>query len=241
MTQPGKPLSLRFAVGQLGGLNSVSVKILSSRSKADVYAMVREIGEAVKISLHKDGNCFSGLVSEMETAEPELIARLGGTRHQHQWVRRTHLGSQECGALHFCFPSTELRKWRRSLEDLDDCLWLPGPAAGNSVVVTVYYTGSLRSDIDWPRRNHGSRLLTSTVLANGEKVWVVVEERATSAIELKAVSEAERRKREEPIVPFASNLAASLLGPRTVAFACIPGYEGYAVIDIADDDPRAAL
>ena len=234
-------LNVRFAVGSPDGPNSVSVKILSSRGKADVYAMVREFGEAVKISLHKDGNCFSGLTSDMAAVEPAMIEALGGTRHQHEWKRRTHLGSQECGALHFCFPSTELRRWRRGSDGLDDCTWLRVPQSGHSIVVTVYYTGSLRADAEWPRREHGGWLLDRAVLANGEKVWVVAEERVTSAIELKAISEAARRKQSEPVVPFASDLAASLLGPRTTAFARIPGMEGYAVIDIADDDPRAAL
>lgn len=240
MTSSGR-LDVRFAVGSAEGPNSVSVKIVSSRTKADVYAMIREIAEAVKISLHKDGHCFSGLQEPMKSREPELVARLGGSRFQHVWTRRTHLGSQECGALHFCFPSSQLRSWRRSQGNLGDCLWLPVPAEGRSQVVTVYYTGSLRATDNWPRREHGSHLLQAAVLANGEKVWVVAEERPTSAIELKAVSEAARRKYEEPPIPFTTDLSASEIGPRTIAFASIPGFEGYAVVDIADDDPRAAL
>lgn len=234
-------MKVRLAVGNPLGPNSVSVKFWTVPRKSDVYVAIREIGEAVKVSLHESGECHAGLTERMAAREPEVVERLGGSRHQHVWQRRTHLGSQECGALHVCFPASELRHWRTVPAPTSGIHWISAPPPDFSLIATCYFTGSLRDDSSWPRRHFGSQLLSSTVLPNGEKVWIVTEQRPTTAIELRALAEAATRKNEADIVPFRSDLRASQLGPRTTAFARNPDWEGYVIVDIADDDPRAAL
>ena len=135
----------RIGVGNASGLNSPVLRVWTATDKSDVYVSFREIAGSVKISLHESGECHSGLTSAFAANEQDVVLASGGSRHQHEWQRRTHLGSQSTAALHICFPHSEFRAWRDKPVAEKDITWLPLPTEGRSVIVSCIYTGSMCS------------------------------------------------------------------------------------------------
>lgn len=223
----------RIAVGTATGANSAVLRIWVPEGKSDVYAAFREIAGTAKVSLHASGYCHAGITSSVVLDEPELVSLMGGSRHQHRWIRRTHLSSKSAAALHVCFPSTEVTTWRdRPVADAD-VVWLNRPPAGHSIVVSCLYSGSLRADKDWPGREHGVRYLASTKLPNGEKFGVAWEKSPTTSIESHIFREARRRYATEAPLQLDRDLAGDNVGQRITAFGFNPTVEGYFMLDVA--------
>ena len=102
----------RIAVGHIQRPYSAVFRIWSPPGKSDVYANVREITREIKISLHESGKCNAGLTNEFSRQEESAVTAIGGSRHQSQWTRQTHVGSRVVTPLKFVIPVSELRTWR---------------------------------------------------------------------------------------------------------------------------------
>ena len=171
----------------------------------------------------------------MARNDQPFIARLGGSRHQHRWTRRTHLGSQTAAAAHICFPSSELRAWRKNDVASSAIEWLPPPAEGRSVIVHCVFSGSLRDDSRWPGRENGLKFLRSTLLPNGEKFWIVWEDLETTPVERSIIRQTHEKRAAEPMVEFTKPIEAGDGGARAVAFGINKEFEGYFIVDVALD------
>lgn len=223
----------RIGVGEPNGANSAILRIWTTRRKSDVYVSFREIVDAAKISLHESGACSSGLTTEAADAEGTLVQSLGGSRHQHRWTRRTHLGSKSAVALHVCFPHSEIVSWRTKPATSNGVRWLSAPAEGRSTIVSCVYTGSLRDDSEWPGKKRGFAFLASTILPNGEKFWLLAEDCPTTPVERHILAEARRRFEGEEPLKFAGEFPGADIGPRLTAFGLNPDIEGYLLVDVA--------
>ena len=223
----------RIAVGSVAGVNSPILRVWATRNKSDVYVSFREIASAVKISLHEGGECHSGLTSEFAADEQDVVLAGGGSRHQHRWKRRTHLGSHSSAVLHICFPHSEFRTWRTKPVTEKNVTWLPSPSEKRSVIVSCIYTGCVRPDDKWPDRDRGAQLLGSEVLPNGEKLWLVWRESATTPIEMHIIQEVRRIMASRSPLKFKQAFPGAPMGPRLTAFGHDPDLEGYIVVDLA--------
>ena len=210
-------LTARIGVGDPDGLHSAVFRIWAQKS--DVYAAVREHGHNMKVSLHGDGNCFAGLTREFAAREQDAVAAAGGRRHQSQWVRLTHLGSQMVTPLQIAIPQSELRTGRQKGGSVgEEPTWLPAPSPGASVIVSIAFTGQILADDHWPGRSNGVELVKCAKLSNGEKLWILWQHGPTSATELRMLSEASTLLGAPGMIRFSQAKSANSRESRNLIF-----------------------
>ena len=223
----------RLAVGIPDGPYSASLRVWSPPGKSDVYAGIRERAGEHKVSLHSDGRCLSGLTKNFADSEPVALAALGGSRHQSNWMRRTHLGSQFTTPLQFAFPHSELRTWRTTSKSDASITWIAPPRERHSVIVTCGFSGQLIPDHDWPGKWNGTELLGVKILPNGEKFWLFYQYCPTSETELSMLAESKELLSKPGMVHFSGVDANSPPPPRYLIFKHFPEDRLLVVIDSA--------
>ena len=211
-------LVARVAVGHIQGPQSAVFRIWSPHGKSDVYASVRNIAGEIKISLHETGKCKAGLTTQFAKQEANAVDAMGGSRHQSQWTRQTHVGSRVVIPLKFAVPASELRMWRELPDEAEKVTWLEPPAQGRSVIISCAFTGYSLVDDEWPNYSNGSHLLGTKLLPNGEKFWLVWQDCPTGPIEQMILSEAQAHMRQQRMVRFSSITDDTPPAPRRLIF-----------------------
>ncbi len=223
----------RVAVGHIQGPYSAVFRIWSPPGKSDVYASVREIAGEIKISLHETGECNAGLTTQFAMREVSAVAAMGGSRHQSQWIRQTHVGSRVVKPLQFVIPASELRTWRVQPVEIEKVTWLEPPAQGRSVIISCAFTGQSLTDDKWPGRRNGTHLLGTKLLPNGEKFWLVWQDCPTGPVEQMILSEAQAHMRQQGMVRFSSITDDTPPAPRHLIFKEYPADQLLVVLDAA--------
>jgi hypothetical protein len=133
--------------------------------KGDFYLSVRHLSGAMKVSLHKDGNCFIGLTEKYWQEVPE--GAKGKSRHLDRW----HLKNDTLRrALQIVVPGVELRKF--PAEEEPDMKWLTPPAEGEIAVVSIFLAPQHIEPDSWPGSRHGSEPL-AYLGTESRAAWVV--------------------------------------------------------------------
>ena len=223
----------RVAVGHIQGPCSAVFRIWSPPGKSDVYASVREIAGEIKISLHETGECNAGLTTQFSMQEVSAVAAMGGSRHQSQWTRQTHVGPRVVTPLQFAIPASELRTWRVQPVETEKVTWLEPPAEGRSVIISCAFTGQSLADDNWPGRCNGTHLLGTKLLPNGEKFWLVWQDCPTGPVEQMILSEAQAHMRQQGMVRFSSITDDTPPAPRRLIFKEYPADQLLVVLDAA--------
>ena len=198
---PGDDLVARIAVGDRKGPRSATFRIWSPKGKSDVYAAVRDIAGKIKISLHESGECNAGLTNQFGTQEAGAVAAIGGSRHQSQWTRLTHTGGIIVTPLQFFIPASELREWRKTTPD-KKTIWIAPPTLTQSIIISCIFSGQCFANGDWPGRQNGTRIITSKLLPNGEKFWLLWQDCPTSEMEQTMLRKAKARMATTNMVQF---------------------------------------
>jgi hypothetical protein len=223
----------RVAVGNSQGPQSAVFRIWSPPGKSDVYAGVREIAGEIKISLHETGECNAGLTTQFAVQEAPAVAAIGGSRHQSQWTRHTHVGSRVVTPLQFAIPATELMLWRVQPIVTEKLTWLEPPVQGRSVIISCLFTGQSFADDEWPGRRNGTHLLGTKLLPNGEKFWLVWQDCPTGPVEQMILSEAQAHMKQQRMVRFSSITDDTSPAPRRLIFKEYPADQLLVVLDAA--------
>lgn len=223
----------RVAVGHIQWPQSAVFRIWSPPGKSDVYASVREIAGEIKISLHETGECNAGLTTQFAMQEVTAVAAMGGSRHQSQWTRQTHVGSLVVTPLQFIIPASELRLWRVQPVGNEKVTWLEPPGQGRSVIISCAFTGQSLADDQWPGRRNGTHLLGTKLLPNGEKFWLVWQDCPTGPVEQMILSEAQAHMRQHGMVRFSSITDDTPPPPRRLIFKEYPADQLLVVLDAA--------
>lgn len=151
----------RLAVGEPLQRRSATLRVWADPGKSDVYAALRVIAGSTKISLHASGQCYASLTSEFAASHREVIASLGGSRHQTKWTRRTHVGPRLEIPLQFVFPESELREAPKAAPHEATTTWIPAPPKNQAVVVSFGFSGQVVADSQWPGRRNGAQVSSS--------------------------------------------------------------------------------
>ena len=230
----------RVAVGEPNGLRSAIFRFWSPKGKSDVYAGIRDIAGAIKISLHASGRCFAGLTNHFAEQEPAAIAKIGESRHQSQWTRPTHTGKNIVTPLQFAIPRSELRLWPNGPVDTS-VTWIDPPSPSHSTIVSCVFSGKSLSDMEWPGRKNGTQLAGTKLMPNGEKFWLLWQHCATSHLEREILRGARATVATKKVVPFVQRDRHSK-PTRTMIFKEFPDSGLLVVLDVAvldegDDAP----
>lgn len=229
----GNDVDERLAVGSPDGANSVVFKIWSPIGKSDVYASIREHASVFKVSLHDRGICVAGLTKQFAMGQSGAIAQMGGSRLQNAWTRLTHVGSRVVTPLQFVVPASELRRWREQTLEPDGITWLGTPAEGRSIIISCIFGGQTLPDDAWPGRVNGTQFVTSKVLPNGEKFWLVWQDCPTSEHEEEILRQCAAIQQQRQLVRFAGVPDDVRPGPRMLAFKEFPLDRLLIVMDAA--------
>lgn len=225
----------RLAVGCVNGPYSATLRIWSPSGKSDVYASVRERAGDFKVSLHKTGECYAGLTSQFAKQEAAAVSAIGGSRHQSKWTRVTHSGSHVVTPLQFVLPASELRTWRQTAITDTSISWLDTPALGRSIVVSCVFSGQGLADDQWPGRRNGTHLISSKLLPNGEKFWLLWQDCQTTDIEQSMLVEACQIMKKQTMVRFSTAEDDFPPVPRILIFKEFPRDGLLVVLDAAAD------
>ena len=208
-------------------------RIWSPNGKSDVYSAVRDIAGEIKISLHESGECNAGLTTPFARRELAAVTAMGGSRHQSQWVRQTHVGSVIVTPLQFVIPASELRMWRNTPKAAEKVTWLEPPGNGRSIVISCIFSGQSLQDDLWPGRHNGTKFLGSKLLPNREKFWLIWQDCPTGPIEQQILSEARAHMKRQRPVRFSNITDDTPPAPRSLIFKEYPADQMLVVLDAA--------
>lgn len=223
----------RIAVGNVQGPQSAVFRIWSPNGKSDVYAAVRDIAGDIKISLHETGECNAGLTTQFARRELAAVTAMGGSRHQSQWTRQTHVGPLIVTPLQFVIPASELRLWREKPIVTEKVTWLKPLGQGRSLIISCIFSGQSLLDDEWPGRRNGTHLLDTKLLPNGEKFWLIWQACPSGPIEKGILSEAEAHMKRQGPVRFSSITDDTPPAPRSLIFKEYPTDRLLVVLDAA--------
>ena len=224
---------VRVAVGCAFGPQSAIFRIWSPPAKSDIYAAVRDIAGDIKISLHETGKCNAGLTIQFARREMAAVAAMGGSRHQSQWFRQTHVGSLIVTPLQFVIPDSELSIWRDRAIMSEKVTWLEPPGYDRSLIISCIFSGQSLPDDEWPGCRNGTNFLGTKLLPNGEKFWLIWQNCPTGQIEQQILSEAKAHKKRQIPVCFSSINDDTPPAPRSLIFKEYPKDRLLVILDAA--------
>jgi hypothetical protein len=224
---------VRVAVGRALGPQSAVFRIWSPPGKSDVYAAVRDIAGDIKISLHETGKCNAGLTIQFSRREMAAVTAMGGSRHQSQWIRQTHVGSLIVTPLQFVIPDSELSIWRDKPIVTEKVTWLEPPGHGRSLVSSCIFSGQSLPDYEWPGRHNGTNFLGTKLLPNGEKFWLIWQNYPTGPIEQQILSESKAHMKRQRPVRFSNINDDTPPAPRSMIFKEYPKDQLLVILDAA--------
>jgi hypothetical protein len=158
---------------------------------------------------------------------------MGGSRHQSQWVRQTHVGSLIVTPLQFVIPASELSMWRNTPKGTEKVTWLEPPGKGRSIIISCIFSGQSLQDDEWPGRHNGTKFLGSKLLLNKEKFWLIWRDCPTGPIEQQILSEAQAHVNQQRLVRFSNITDDTPPAPRSLIFKEYPADQKLVVLDAA--------
>ena len=164
-------LAIRFTVRHQGGLRAGTWKCWSPSSKEDVYLTCRELGGALKISLHESGNWhiayFEGFFEEYVPEEH----RTERGRFIDQWNCPKPIAPGVTLAVRIVTPWSSVTARG---EESASIVSVPPPAEGRAIECDIFLIDRTTPMTGWPGKNKmNTRLIGSYELPSGNSVWVV--------------------------------------------------------------------
>jgi len=166
---------IRFGVGDVGLRHRASTWRCWSqgKSKKDVYVACREIGYAIKGSLHESGRWHFAYTDNFYRKAFDGQQEPGCSRFIERWEAPPELAPGFRLALRILVP------WSSVTSDITDedatkVYWVEPPSPGRAVEFGIAITSSAPDEDSWPgARSMGTRLVDKLGLPDGSMVWVV--------------------------------------------------------------------
>jgi hypothetical protein len=163
--------AIRFSVCSNDGFRGATWKCWTPSGKEDVYLTCRELGGALKASLHESGrwhfaydqSFFERSISETDRTERGRII--------DSWQTPSPLAAGVILAFRIVTPWNSVCTPH---EDLEPILRVPQPTEGRAIEFDLFLVNQGTPVSGWPGKdNMGTKLVGSYSLPSGTSVWVV--------------------------------------------------------------------
>jgi hypothetical protein len=141
--------------------------------KSDIYVTNRNIGKALKASLHESGSWHIAFDSGFIKDEVQEESRLLSNRFVDKWSKPAEISMGCTLALRIIIPGDAITI---SVSDKDprSTVWVPAPPPGKALEIVLLLTAPQPNTLDWPgRESMGTQLLGSFQIESGYRVWIV--------------------------------------------------------------------
>ena len=171
--------SLRFAVRDDQNRTTDTWKCWTTTGtgKRDVYLTSRPLGNALKLSLHEDGQWHIAFDSNRKDLlfSPEQVP---ASRFLGKWQRPEAGTSPIVLAARVHFPSNSPSETVHTAAA--DTIWLPSAPEGQTTEVCIFLINITTELADWPGKTLGTRLVGRLQLEGGGQVCLVHRFSSTS-------------------------------------------------------------
>jgi hypothetical protein len=167
--------SIRFGITDGSGRRAATWKCwtLTGVGKSDVYLSARELGYALKASLHQSGNWQVAFSPQFVEENPNAFSDKPNGRFIEQWPRPQQIAPGVTLAFRIVTPHSAVNiPFDISL--YKSIVWIPAPPDNRAVEIDIIFTAPDTLVSGWPCKNSmNTQLIDSMSLSSGEKVWVV--------------------------------------------------------------------
>lgn len=164
--------AIRFAATDRSGKRAATWKCwtLTGKGKGDVYLACRELGGALKASLHQSGNWH---IAFSEEFFENGFADKPHDRFIDKWPRPSEIAPGVTLAFRIITPYSAVST-AYDVSSLKNITSIPAPPKNRAVEIAVIITAPHTLISHWPGRNSmDTQLVGSMPLDSGETVWVV--------------------------------------------------------------------
>ena len=167
--------SIRFGITDGSGRRAATWKCWtpSGVGKSDVYLSPRELGYALKASLHQTGNWHVAFSRQFLEENLNTFSDKPSGRFIEQWSRPQQIAPGVTLAFRIVTPHSAVSiPFDVSL--YKGIAWIPAPPDNRAVEIDIIFTAPDTLVSGWPGKNSmNTQLIDSMSLSSGEKVWVV--------------------------------------------------------------------
>jgi hypothetical protein len=163
--------SIRFGISDSSGKRAATWKCwtLTGKGKDDVYLACRELGGALKASLHQTGAWHIAFSEEF--FENGFADKPDG-RFIDKWPRPKEIAPGVTLAFRIITPYSAVNTPISSPNE--NITWIPAPPKNRAVEIAIIITSPHALVSSWPGKNSmNTKLVGSMPLDSGETVWVV--------------------------------------------------------------------
>lgn len=165
---------IRFAVGTPKGPQSAIWTVFGTGNSSDVYVACRPQAKDIKVSLHESGRWRIGRTPSY--ARQRASAGMGPEdRAFHKWQRPREIHPGWTWALNIVVPASDLTVPKSSVVLPEDVKWHPSPGQGFESWFGVFLAHGVGFAVDRPE----GRIVAVVELPSGERLGVIVSDRAT--------------------------------------------------------------
>lgn len=176
--------AIRFGVtDNKGNRSSTWICTIAKPPKNDIYLVCRELGGALKISLHESGDWRFAYNQDFFDDNFDEIDKSRNGRSIEKWTRPPEIASGVTLAMRILIPwgSITTAIGQGSEEDI---YWVNQPLDGYAIEFDLIITEKDIKSTQWPGKNGmKTQLVGSVELSGGETVWIVFHEILMPVIE----------------------------------------------------------
>jgi hypothetical protein len=166
---------LRFSISSGKGTRASTWKCWSpsGKTKTDLYIANREIGHALKVSLHESGKCHLAYFQNYWLANTPRPHHHSNSRFVDKWEAPAPLVPGLTLVLRIVTPSLSANT-RYEETDYKKMNWLRNSPDGKATEIDIFLTDPGLNVDGWPGKNTmKNQLVGSFELADGSIVWVL--------------------------------------------------------------------
>jgi hypothetical protein len=165
-------VAIRFSVGDGRRRRAATWRCWASKGlgKNDVYLACRELGGALKASLHQSGQWH--VAFDKQFLQRSAVPKEWPTRLVAIWERPAEVAPGLTLAYRIITPYATVNA---SVSEADDnIMWIPPPPSGQIVETVIIITKASVTTTGWPgKRSMGTQLVGRFELDNADTVWIV--------------------------------------------------------------------
>ena len=147
-------------------------KLVTPKSKSDIYLICRELGGAIKVSMHQTGSWHIGYTKEEGRKYFETEESFNQHKHIEIWPRPKQIAEGVILAFRIVTPFSSVTT--RIEKNIKKIIWVPNCSEGLATEIDIIITPNYEGLDNWPgKKSMGTKIIGSYQLDNGETVWVV--------------------------------------------------------------------
>jgi hypothetical protein len=163
-----KTNELRFSITDNGGHRAATWKVISPKSKSDIYISCRELRGTIKTSLHQSGSWHVGFSKEAS----EYHFDSDEVKYIEIWDRPQPIMNGVTLALKIITPFSAVTSTLE--ESTKEMVQIPNCEDGFATEIALIVTSPFALQSGWPGKTSMNTSLVGTFkLANDETVWIV--------------------------------------------------------------------